>query len=236
MANKTITQLTAVASVASVDEFEVQVSGEVGTKKCTLTQLTQVESTARTGQDDIIENSVGLATDGTYPLATMENSWYLRLADHVGIIDRSGLVEDLSSDIINALRMLDYQIYIANKVKTIEITLTSAEILALNTSPKVLLTVAATDLAEVLSVYAFNDYNSTTYEAGTNTLLVRYASTETLFEVPNAFVEATADAYARGIFTANQVLKKGQNIEAYCASNPTTGNGTWTIGITYLLH
>ena len=236
MANKTITQLSAVPSVSDIDEFEVQVAGEVVTKKCTRKQLTQIEETARINQDDVIEYAVGLSANGTYPSTDFDNTWYLRTADHQSIVDRSGIVEDLTLNIVSALRLLDYNIYISNKIKTIEVQLSSAEILALNTSPKVLLTVDAANVAEVLSVYCFNDYNSTTYEAGTDKLFVRYASTETLFEVPNEFIEATADAYARGIMTSNQVLKKGQNIEAYCASNPTTGNGTWTIVITYILH
>jgi len=235
MANKTITQLSAVPTVADVDEFEVQVSGELTTKKCTRKQLTQIEETARINQDDVIEYAVGLNANGTYPSADFQNTWYLRSADHQAIVDRSGVVDDLTFNIVSALRLLDYNLYVSTKIRTIDVQVSAAEVLALNTAPKLLIDVEAENIAEVLSVYCFNDYNSTTYEAGTDKLYVRYASTETLFEIPNAFIEATADAYARGIVTANQVLKKGQNVELYCASNPTTGNGTFTISLTYIL-
>ena len=236
MANKTITQLSSVPSVADVDEFEVQVSGEVVTKKCTRKQLTQIEETARINQDNVIEFAIGLSADGTYPSADFQNTWYLRTADHQSIVDRSGIVEDLSLNIVDALRILDYNLYVSTKIKNIDIQVSAAEILALNTAPKVLLSVEAENIAEIISIYCFNDYNSTTYEAGSDKLFVRYASGETLFEMPNAFIEATADAYARGVATANQVLKKGQNIELQCPSNPTTGNGTFTISLTYILH
>jgi len=110
MANKTITQLTAVASVAAIDEFEVQVSGEIGTKKCTLTQLTQVEATARAAQDDVIEAAVGLNTDGTYK--TLSDSWYLRTADFAtGITDRGGAEANVVESVEGALRLLDSKLY-----------------------------------------------------------------------------------------------------------------------------
>jgi hypothetical protein len=109
MANKTITQLSPVASVEAADEFEVQKSGETITKKATLTQVTQVEATVRAASDDAIELSVGLNTNGTYP--SFENSWHLRIEDHDTIVDRSGVVEELPLDLKNALRILDYYIY-----------------------------------------------------------------------------------------------------------------------------
>jgi hypothetical protein len=116
MANKTITQLSPVASVEAADEFEVQKSGETITKKATLTQVTQVEVTARAAQDDTIEYAVGLETDGTYPSSDFEDSWYMRTVDHQAILDRSGIVEDLPLTIVNALRIIDAKINELNSV------------------------------------------------------------------------------------------------------------------------
>ena len=109
MANKTITQLTPVASVEASDEIEVQKAGETITKKATLTQITQVEATARSLQDNVIESSVGLDTSGW--LSEFVNSWYLRDVDYAtGIIDRGGYIPDLTRTIYNGLRILDYKI------------------------------------------------------------------------------------------------------------------------------
>lgn len=110
MANKKISELTAVASVAATTEMEVQVSGETTTKKATVTQVLAVESTPRAAQDDAIEAGVGLNTDGTY--VTLANSWFLRAADFVaGMTDRSGIVANVTQSIANALRLLDAKLY-----------------------------------------------------------------------------------------------------------------------------
>lgn len=110
MANKTINQLTAVSSVAATDEMEVQKSGETTTKKATVQQVLATEATARANQDDVIEASVGLKTDGTFD--SMNNSWLLRDADFTtGATDRGGATGVLTKTIRNALRLLDAKIY-----------------------------------------------------------------------------------------------------------------------------
>ena len=241
MANKKITDLTQVAEVLSPDEFEVQKSGETTTKKCTLTQLTFVEAGARDAADSAIKTGAGLETNGTYGALT--NSWYLRSADFTaGGIDRGGSTGAITPNIKNGLRLLDMEI--KNLADTISgtseiiastITVSAAEMLSLNTVPKVLITVATGYVAEVISVAAYLEYNSTTYESGTNPLVVRYAGGSTLFEFPNSFVEATTNVTYRGAYTANQVMTGG-NVQLYCASNPTTGNSEVQIWIMYRLH
>lgn len=109
MANKTITQLTSAASVNVTDELEVQIAGENSTKKATIQQVLESEVTARAAQDDTIEASVGLNTNGSYQ--STSNAWYMRDEDFTtGITDRSGATGVLTKTIRNALRILDAKI------------------------------------------------------------------------------------------------------------------------------
>jgi len=107
MANKLISQLTAAAAnLQDVDLAELQVNGEVFTRKMTGTQLRAVEKGEREAQDNVIEASCGLQTDGSYlPEA---DSWGLRSADFTaGCTDRGGATGALTENIQNALRLLD---------------------------------------------------------------------------------------------------------------------------------
>lgn len=109
MANKIITDLTAVAAVAAGDEFEVQKAGETVTKKATTTQITQIEATARELSDAAIRWWTGINPDGSFPAYT--EAWYLRNADYVaGVIDRGGATGVLGFGIYNGLRILDAKI------------------------------------------------------------------------------------------------------------------------------
>ena len=240
MANKTITQLSAVPTVADVDEFEVQVSGELTTKKCTRKQLTQIEETARIAQDDVIEYAVGLNANGTYPSTDFQNTWYLRSADHQAIVDRSGVVEDLTFDIVSALRILDYKLYNTQTVASITVYLEPADVLALNSVPFRLITSPdANSAIEVLSVTGILDSNSnpTQYSAGTDTIDIVYSGThDVLFKLPNWFLESTQPRASKGIQEAFYDIEKGLSVDITCASNPTLGNGYMRITATYVIH
>jgi hypothetical protein len=110
MANKIIHDLTAVAAVDAADEFEVQKSGETTTKKATLTQVTQVEATARTAADNAICAGAGLAIGGACP--SLSDSWYLRDADLLaGWTDRSGVTSGHLPELIHFIQMLDARVY-----------------------------------------------------------------------------------------------------------------------------
>jgi len=111
MANKIITDLTAVSAVAAADEFEVQKSGETVTKKATTTQITQVEATAREAMDAAIRFWTGINSDGSFP--AFANSWYMRNADYVaGVTDRGGATGALGYGIYNGLRILDAALHV----------------------------------------------------------------------------------------------------------------------------
>lgn len=244
MANKTIAQLSTVATVADIDEFEVQVSGETVTKKCTRKQLTQIEETARIAQDDVIEAAVGLNTNGTYK--TLPDSWYLRAADFAtGITDRGGAEGNVVESIEGGLRLLDSKLYesvaqLSQAIKTITVELSNADILSLNAVPKVLIPYQTDYVHEVISIVAAMvapGVALVAYEAGTDKLAVRYSSGgSTIFEFPNAFIETATKSVYSGLATSSQELGISRNIELYCATPPTTGNGIMQINITYRTH
>ena len=240
MANKTITQLSAVPTVADVDEFEVQVSGELTTKKCTRKQLTQIEETARINQDDVIENAIGLNANGTYPSTDFQNTWYLRSADHQAIVDRGGVVEDLTFNLVSALRILDYRLYYTQTSATITAYLEPADILALNSFPFKLITCPNPDSAiEILNITGILDAraNPVSYEAGTNTLEIIYSGTqETPFKISNVFLESLNSIAVKGVPQTFNEMVKGADVEITCASNPTLGNGYMRIIATYVIH
>ena len=241
----TITQLGAVPSVADIDEFEVQVAGEVVTKKCTRKQLTQIEETARIAQDDVIKAGAGLNTNGTYN--TLADSWYLRAADFTtGLTDRGGAKANITQSIASAVRMLDSKLYenvaqLNQTLKTAYVTLSPADVLALNAVPKVLIAGVSYYAHEIISIVGSLVQNpnglTTYYEAGTDKLSVRLTTgSGVMFEFPNAFIAAVAPCVYRGITTSTQLLKSDSSIELYCATAPTGGNALLQFYITYRTH
>jgi len=245
MANKTIAQLSSVAGVADADEFEVQVSGETVTKKCTRKQLTQIEETARVAQDDAIEAAVGLNTNGTYK--TLSDSWYLRAADFAtGITDRGGAEANVVESVEGGLRLLDSKLYesinqLNQDVKTAYVLLNAADILALNAVPKILIAGIMDYAHEIISIVGslvdYPEQATTYYEAGADKLSVRLTTgSGVMFEFPNAFIEAVAPCVYRGITTSTQLLKSGSAIELHCATAPTGGNALLQFYITYRTH
>lgn len=105
--DKLISQLPqGVNSLLDTDEVEVQYLGEASTKRLTGARLRAVEKAERQAQDDVIEDSCGLQTDGTY--SPESDSWYIRAADFLaGCTDRGGATGALAHTIQNALRLLD---------------------------------------------------------------------------------------------------------------------------------
>ncbi len=230
--NKIIASLTAVASVDAADEFEVQKSGETVTKKATTTQLTQIEATARAAQDDVIETAVGLTAVGAYP--SMEDTWYLRTVDHQGIIDRSGYVEDLPSDIMNALRILDYRVYFANSILIAEINLTTAQVKALHTDPVILITGEAGYVIDPIKVTGTLDFNTVAYtNVAADSLKFGFTGGLDMFTITNAFYTSADDIVARGTLTADEEMLAGANFTVYCDTAILTGNSPVKIVVAY---
>lgn len=240
MANKKISELTAVTSVAAADEMEVQKTGETTSKKATVAQVLATEATARAGQDDVIEASVGLTTAGAF--AELANAWYLRAADFVtGMTDRSGAVAPLPQNVINAIRLLDAKLYatfltIPTWIKTRTVIVPTVSILDCNATPYVLIEGVAGYTHEIVSIVASNNYGGVAFEAGTDNLEIKYDGGATMFEFPNAFIEATADTINRGIATANQTLTPEAAIVMTCATAPTAGTSGFVFVITYRSH
>jgi len=238
MANKTINELTAVASVAASDEIEVQKSGETSTKKATLTQLTAVEAAARIAQDNVIEAGVGLNADGTY--ASLTDSWYLRAAEFAaGITDRDGASGALTESIANALRLLDAQMYAMSSsqgfISTKTIVCSTADILACNATPKVLIQGISGRHYEIISAVAYNEFGTAAFSAGTDKLEIKYFGGSIIAEFDNAFLEAAADSFYRAIPTANGAVPAA-SVVLYCATAPTLGDGEITVILTYRVH
>lgn len=243
MANKIIHDLTAASGAAATDEFEIQVAGETVTKRVTLTQLTQVEATARAAQDDVIEAGAGLATDGTF--TAMTESWYLRASDFTaGFTDRGGAEATVTANLYNAIRMLDAKLYssvaqLSSVVKTITVNCSAPDILACNAVPKILIPFSTDFVHEIISIMGVrlgDDYSATAYEAGTDGFSVRYTGGNEMFTFTNAFVEAAADMAERGVASADTTLKISAGIELYCATAPTGGTGVYQFNITYRTH
>jgi hypothetical protein len=240
MPNSDIHNLTAVAGVAASDEFEIQPSTSTVTKRCTTTQITQIEETARITQDNVIEAGVGLNANGTYP--AMSDSWYLRTADFAtGITDRGGAEANVVESIYGALRLLDSKLYaninvLSQTIRTVTIACSTADILACNAVPKVLIVGQQDMIIEIISVVGIMFYDTAKFEAGTDKLVVRYAGANTVFEFSNAFLESTSESYARATQVVSENIPRSSGIELYCATAPTGGSGNVVIEILYRMY
>jgi hypothetical protein len=239
MPNSDIANLSAVATVTNADEMELQVLGEVITKKCSVAQLTQVEATARAVQDDVIEAGAGLNTNGTMPSLT--NAWYLRDADFaVGFTDRGGADVNVTASIVNALRALDAKIYASvvqlnSAIKSVTVYCSAADILACNAVPKILIEAPYGSVIELISVSGVAIFGTAAYESGTDGFVVRYTGGNSMFTFTNAFVETAANMAEKAIPTASTTLSIETGVELYCATAPATGDGQYYINITYSL-
>jgi hypothetical protein len=110
MSDKLISQLTAAANnLADADLAEGQKAGEVFSRKFTGLQMRGVEKGEREAQDNVIEASCGLQTDGSF--VAPANSWFLRSADFTaGCTDRGGATGALTENLLNGLRLLDAKV------------------------------------------------------------------------------------------------------------------------------
>lgn len=232
--NKIITSLPAVASVEAADEIEVQKSGETVTKKATLSQLTQVEATARAAQDDVIEASVGLSAAGAYPSSSFVYSWYLRDADFGSIIDRMGQTGSLPINIVNALRVLDYSLHSANSILIAEIDLTSVQVKALHTNPAILVTGETGYVIDPIKVTASLNFNTVAYtNIAADSLKFGFTGGLDMFTITNAFYTSADDIVARGALTADEEMLTGANFTVYCDTAILTGNSPVKIIVVY---
>ena len=247
MGHKLISQLSSASTVVDADLIEVQKSGESITKKASVSLVTETERTARAAQDDVIELAVGLNTDGTYPTNKFDNSWYLRTADHQEIVDRAGTSFNLPSDIVNALRILDYRVH--NVLDTVpltsEVDISHLEAIALFSVPKLLIECPSQTenkyfFIEVLSCVGVYINGSIDYTANDD-LQITYGSGSVRASFPHAqFMgcQTTEEAYT--IYQAEMqgcYIDLTGNVYASMASNATNGDGGYfKIITTYRVH
>jgi hypothetical protein len=113
-------------------------------------------------------------------------------------------------------------------------TLTSTEILALRTTAITLLSApGANKYYELISVSAYNNYNSTTYNAGTDVLNLEVNGVA-LWTLPNAFIEATSSTATYGTKVADALIATNTAVNLRMSSaDPTTGNGTIKVSAIY---
>lgn len=220
MANKLISELTSLATVANADEMEVQKSGEVVTKKATVEAVTKVERDARIAQDNVIELGVGLAAAGTYVVPTGTN--YL----------------DSTTDVMTALDALDSAIGASSAAIITEIVgVSSADLNNAGITPYELIAApGATSWIEIISISCRLNYVSSAVECGSQKMVLQYDNGASHFmEWANAFVESGADIIAKGTWTSETtiILNEGVELTFDGGVNPTAGNSTAKFALTY---
>ena len=116
------------------------------------------------------------------------------------------------------------------------VTCSAADVLALYAIPKQIIAAqGANAYIDILSIKAFNDYNSSAYVASTNKLVLRYSGESTgLYEWSNAFIQSGTDVMNKGVISSNVIMKANTKVELFIENaNPTAGNGTITIYVLY---
>lgn len=116
---------------------------------------------------------------------------------------------------------------------TKKLTLSSAQILALNSSPVTLLpSYGVGKIINIISLVGRNNFNSAAYSAGTDDLLLRQSG-NTIAKLDNTFLEAVASQTVNGTIGIG-FLYSNAAITLYVASgDPITGDGTIDIYVTY---
>jgi len=116
------------------------------------------------------------------------------------------------------------------------VTCSAADVLSLYAIPKAIIAAqGANTYIDIISIKAFNDYDSSAYVASTNKLVLRYDGESTgLYEWSNAFIESAADLMHKGVISSNVIMKANTKVELFIENaNPTAGDGTITIYVLY---
>ena len=129
----------------------------------------------------------------------------------------------------------------AGKILEKEVTLTTAEILALFTTPKELVAApGAGKVLEFVSAVFFLDFNSVAYTTRGD-LTVNLHTTGTAVSCTTAaadVIQAAADAYdAMQALSADVVLQDDEALELRCATgNPLAGDSPLVVKVMYRVH
>lgn len=120
---------------------------------------------------------------------------------------------------------------------SVDVTISSAEMLALFTTEKVLVPApGAGKCILVESVYSTIDYNSAAYAIATSdTMNIKYSGGASLCQLTEAYLEASADARQaqRALTTVVTPLANTAITAKISTTNPTTGNSEVKIRVYY---
>jgi hypothetical protein len=117
----------------------------------------------------------------------------------------------------------------------VDVSMTSAELLAIFTTPKTLLPAAANFAYMVTGMYAVMTFGTAAYEAGSQNLELHYtnAAGTLLLSLTNAFLETASSAKAYVEKAEAQVVPVVNAPLVLCApsANPTLGDGTLKVRV-----
>ena len=224
MARKRILDLSALATAALTYMVEIHRPGQTASEKITVEDLLEPEATVRETNDDAIITGIGADADGTYSTPTGTN--YL----------------DGSTDVMDALGILDDAIGDTTVLLQKSVVLEPADIASLDTHPVTIIDGAGTNYyIEIVSASAVFDYDSDAYAiAAGGKLVLEYSGAGShLVEWSETFIVSTSDTVNRGVFTSNVDMQANTNIVARTTEAITpdaNDDGYIRLNILYALH
>lgn len=128
----------------------------------------------------------------------------------------------------------NFQIKPDNSIRNIKVTVSSSEILALNTTPKTLIAAPGSGkLIQPYSITTFLDYGSAAYATNTN---LQFVLSTFVFTSSSSVLTQTADSYAylSSLLTPTTVNIANQPLQATVQTgDPTAGDSPLYVYITY---
>jgi len=223
MANKLISELTTLATVANADELEVQKSGELVTKRATVEAVTKVERDARIAQDNVIEAGIGSNADGTYNTPSGTN--------HI----------DSTTSVMNALETLD-GIIGASVLLIARVNIDAANLNTAGTVPyEIIAAPGAGKYIDVISSSNSLDFGATpmNWAVGAPKGVLEYdTGSSHIIEWSNTFMESAANAIAKGTWTSQPEIVENKKVQFTfdLGTNPIAGDTRITVVVAYLIN
>lgn len=192
--------------------------------------LTEAERNARILMDNAIIDGGGLEVDGS--MTAIGTSTYLRNSDFS--------TAALDINLKNGLRLLDVALstLTGQLYYTVQATLTSAEILAINATPLVKWPAPGAGLIyNVWEIIAKNNFGTVAYaSAGANGIHLRFtAAADFIVHLDLAFLQAVATQRVN-FPKARHVMEVNTGLELFAPDgDPINGDGTIDIILTYVI-